>query len=251
MVLIKLLKEDDIIVVDRGFRDVVKYLEDLKFRVLMPALKRKRNQLSTYESNQSRFVIKIRWVVEAVHGANKQKFNFLDRKLDNKLLPKTGVFCRIACFLNNAYGKRFDSDIDLSKKIIAVMNSKKQEDNNLAKDIEANRWARRKVPFKTISSVDLIDFPELTEEELKIISTYSYQMSQTVLYLAELMNEDKTVKLQYVKAKPNVIKLQIRSRHINLKTYRCFMEYEPNSNKICGIKRYFCDCANGRRTSII
>uniref|UniRef100_A0A1B6DD45 Transposase IS4-like domain-containing protein n=1 Tax=Clastoptera arizonana TaxID=38151 RepID=A0A1B6DD45_9HEMI len=67
--LIKLLKKDDIILVDRGFRDVIVHLEELGFKVLMPALKGKRNQLTTSESNESRFVTKTRWVVEAVYMA--------------------------------------------------------------------------------------------------------------------------------------------------------------------------------------
>ncbi|XP_044586031.1 uncharacterized protein LOC123266063 [Cotesia glomerata] len=246
--LIKLLKKGDIIVVDRGFRDVIVYLEELGFKVLMPALKGKRNQLTTDESNESRFVTKIRWVVEAVHGDIKQKFRILDHKLDNKLLPKTGVFCRIACFLHNEFGKRLDSDLDLSEKIIAAMNSKKFQDNTLASEVETNRWARRKVPFATITSDMLTDFPELTEQELKILFTGSYQMSQAVSYLAEMMDENETIILYYLKITPNIIKFKVRSRHIKSKTYHCFVEYQSDKNDISGITRYCCDCANGRRT---
>lgn len=243
-----MLKKGDIIVVDRGFRDVIVYLEELGFKVLMPALKGKRNQLTTDESNESRFVTKIRWVVEAVHGDIKQKFRILDHKLDNKLLPKTGVFCRIACFLHNEFGKRLDSDLDLSEKIIAAMNSKKYQDNTLASEVETNRWARRKIPFATITSDILTDFPELTEQELKILFTGSYQMSQAVSYLAEIMDENGTIILYYLKITPNIIKFKVRSRHINSKTYHCFVEYQSDKNDISGITRYCCDCANGRRT---
>ena len=246
--LIKLLKQDDIIVVDRGFRDVIEHLNELGFQVLMPALKGKRSQLTTEESNESRFVTKIRWVVEAVHGDIKQKFRLLDHKLDNKLLPKTSSFCRIACFLHNEFGTRLDSDHDLSDKIIVAMNLKKDQDNTLALEVETNRWARRKVPFTTITSEDLTDFPELTEQELKILFTGSYQMTQAVSYLAEMMDESERITLQYVKVRPNIIKLEVRSRHINSKTYRCFVEYHPDNNDISGVKRYCCDCANGRRT---
>lgn len=88
----------------RGFRDVKKDLEEKNFKILMPALKGKRKQLSTEESNQSRFVTKIRWAVEAVHGILKQKYRLLDHKIDNKLIPKVGVYFRIASFLT--FGKR-------------------------------------------------------------------------------------------------------------------------------------------------
>ena len=68
----------------------------------MLVLKGKRNQLTTDESNQSRFVNKIRWVVEAVHGHIKQKFKLLDHKLDNNLQLKTHFFVefRTSCIIN-------------------------------------------------------------------------------------------------------------------------------------------------------
>lgn len=74
------------------------------FIVLMPALKGKRNQLSTKESNQS-IVTKIRWTVEAIHGIIKQKYRLLDKVIDNKLLPKIGLYFKIAAFLYNQFGK--------------------------------------------------------------------------------------------------------------------------------------------------
>ncbi|GAB1860468.1 SWIM-type domain-containing protein [Camponotus japonicus] len=103
----KFLKEGDIFVLDRGFRDIKDILEKENFRVLMPALKGKRKQLSTEESNESRFVTKIRWAVESVHGVLKQKYRLLDHKTDNKLIPKIGSYFRIASFLNNTFGKGF------------------------------------------------------------------------------------------------------------------------------------------------
>jgi len=64
--LCKLLKEDDYVVLDHGFRDVKAELELKKINVLMPALKGKHKQLTTNELNESRYVTKIRWAVEAV-----------------------------------------------------------------------------------------------------------------------------------------------------------------------------------------
>lgn len=243
-----LLKKGDIIVVDRGFRDVVAPLEELGLTVLIPAHKGNRPQLTSRESNDSRFVTKVRWPVEAVHGDIKQKYRLLDHKLDNKLLPKVRSYCRIACFLHNEFGKRLDSDDGMSDQVIAMMNLQHAKENTLAIEVDNNRWARRKVPFSTITSNDLLDFPELSERDLKILFTGSYQLSQAVSYLAEMLIENDTITLQYVKATPNILKFQVRSRHINSKTYRCFIEYRSNINTISGIHRYSCDCANGRRT---
>ncbi|XP_043287510.1 uncharacterized protein [Venturia canescens] len=246
--LIKLLKTGDMFVVDRGFRDVKEYLEELGFQVLMPALKGKRSQLTTTESNESRFVTKVRWVVEAVHGILKQKYRVLDHKLDNKLLSKVRSYCRIVCFLNNEYGKRLDSDKDLSEEVVSLMKSRKDQDNSLANEVEISRWARRKVPFTSIKSDDLLDFPEMTEKGLKILFTGSYQFSQAVSYLAEIMDDNNNINLRYVKTNEKILKIEVRSRHIKAKTYRCFIDYRPNVIGISGIRRYSCECANGRRT---
>ena len=58
--LCKFLEKYDVFVLDRGFQDVKRDLEDKNFTVLISALKGKRKQLTAAESYQSRFVTKIR-----------------------------------------------------------------------------------------------------------------------------------------------------------------------------------------------
>lgn len=245
--LCKLLKEDDYAVLDRGFRDVKAELELKKIKVLMPGLKGKRKQL-TNESNESRYVTKIRWAVEAVHGILKQKYRMLDHKLDNKMLPKVGTYFRIASFLNNLFGKRLKSDADFSYEILERMKARRHIENSLADEFEEKGWLRKKIMFQSLSSNDLLDFPEMTEKDLKILFTGSYQLSQAVSYLAEMVDKDEKVNLQFVKDQTNVLKLQVQSRHISRKVYRCFVKYKPNSVGILGLLQYACECANGRRT---
>ena len=79
----------------------------------MPALKGKRNQLTTKEANQSRSVTKIRWSVESVHGIIKQKYRLLDHIINKKLLSNVGLYFKIAAFLHNQFGKTLKSDAHL------------------------------------------------------------------------------------------------------------------------------------------
>lgn len=69
--------------------------------------------------------------------------------------------------------------------------------------------------FQSISSDDLLDFPEMTEKDLEILFTESYQLSQAVFYLAEMVDKDGKVNLQIVKDQTNVLKLQVQSRYIS------------------------------------
>ena len=55
-----LLREGDVFIMDRGFRDVVDNVKERGYKYLMPALKGKRKQLPTIEANGSRFVTKVR-----------------------------------------------------------------------------------------------------------------------------------------------------------------------------------------------
>ena len=214
-------------------------------------MKGKRPNLSTTESNVSRYVTKLRWVVEAVHGILGKKYKLLHQQLDNKLLPKAGAYCRIACFLNNHFGKRLNSDKDgggLQGIIIERMLNSNQSENTLALEAETARWSRRPTTTIKLTSQEIIDFPEMTERDLKIFFSGTYQLRQAVCYLAELTDDSNNINLEYIKIKPNIIKVLIRSRHINSKTYKCYIEYKPNSIGYSGILRHACDCANGLRT---
>ena len=203
----KFLKEGDVFVLDRGFRDIKEKLEERNFKILMPALKGKRKQLSTKESNESRFVTKIRWAVESVHGVLKQKYRLLDHKIDNKLIPKTGLYFRIASFLNNTFGKRLQSDVDNFDDILKRMHSQRNVQNTLAPEVEEKGWLRRKLPFKSVTSEDILDFPETTERDLKILFTGTYQLAQAVSYLAEMIDTYDKLRIEYVKDESNVFKL--------------------------------------------
>ncbi|KAI4482004.1 hypothetical protein M0804_009023 [Polistes exclamans] len=243
-----LLEPGDVFVVDRGFRDVQAHLEEKGYQVLMPALKGKRNRLTTTESNASRYVTKIRWAVEAVHGMLKQKYRLLDQKFDNKMLPRIGSFYRIASFLHNRYNKRLASDAEYFDEIVEMMESRNNTDNTLAEEVDKNGWQRKKLPFETISSCDLMNFPEMTEKDLKLLFTGSYQYKQAISYLAEMMDESDNITIQFVKDQTNVLKAQVQSRHIGRKAYRCFIEYKPDTIGWSGISRYCFECANGLRT---
>lgn len=88
----------------------------------------------------------------------------------------------------------------------------------------------------------------MTERDLKIFFTGTYQLGQAISYLAELMDENDELNVDYLKESQRILKLQVQSRHINSKKYNCYIEYNPDSIGPCGITRYFCECSNGMRT---
>lgn len=175
--------------------------------------------MSTKESNESRFVTKVRWAVEAIHGIIKQKYRLLDKVIDNKLLPKIGLYFKIAAFLHNQFGKALRSDAILSEEIVVRIKHQIDCENTLANEAEEEGWFRKKLMFQSITSNDLLDFPEMTEKDLKILFTGSYQLSQAVSYLAELINNDGSINLQFVQDKKNILKVQVQCQDTLVENY--------------------------------
>lgn len=54
--------------------------------------------------------------------------------------------------------------------------------NTLADVVHQNGWQRKKLPFQTISSEALEDFPEMTEKDLRVFFTGSYQLKQCIVF---------------------------------------------------------------------
>jgi len=244
-----ILQKDDYVIVDRGFRDAVEALSEKGYHVLMPVCKGKKPQLSSEEANISRKVTKMRWVIEAVHGAIAQKYKLLHHSLHNSLLPRVGVLCKIVAFLHNRYGKRLASDGDSWMAVIDYLKSRMDVANTLSEEVVEQRWNRQKSKLHQLSSTELLDFPQLSEDALKLLFTGSYQFSQAVSYLAELMDADGNIAVQYVLATPTILKAEVRSRHIQSKMYRVYLDYLPYGNDHRSIRRYCCDCPNGNRTA--
>jgi hypothetical protein len=79
----KWTREGDVFVVDRGFKDSVDFLNELGITTEMPAfLDKGQKQLTTEQSNTSRLVTKIRWVVQSANGRLKS-WKYFDKVLPN------------------------------------------------------------------------------------------------------------------------------------------------------------------------
>ena len=132
--------------------------------------------------------------------------------------------------------------------MVERMHTQKSIENTLAIEAVKEGWFRKKLSFQSITPEDLLDFPEVTKRDLKILFTGSYQLSQAVSYLAEMVNKEGTLNTENVKDEKNVLKLKVLSRHIFRTTYRCFSRYKLNSVGVSGLTHYACECANGIRT---
>jgi len=75
-----------------------------------------------------------------------QKFKLL-HQLDNKLLHSAASYCKIACFLINAFGKRLNADVGIYEQIVDHMISKRNYDNTLVTEVETQKVKSIKITF--------------------------------------------------------------------------------------------------------
>ncbi|KAJ8687674.1 hypothetical protein QAD02_023468 [Eretmocerus hayati] len=98
------VQEGDIVLCDRGNRDVLRLLAQMDLITRTPALlDAGERQLSTEDANESRKVTKMRWIVEARNGHIKSIFQFLNQTMQIQHCPNLGDFNQIAGALINGY----------------------------------------------------------------------------------------------------------------------------------------------------
>lgn len=98
------LEPEDILLLDRGFRDAIPTLDELNLKHLMPhLLSKKQKQFTTEEGNESRKCTKIRWQVEAAHGKVKAKFPIFNSTFPVPYFDLVGPWYQICCAIFNKF----------------------------------------------------------------------------------------------------------------------------------------------------
>jgi hypothetical protein len=246
-----LLKKDDVFILDRGFRDVIDELEKKQYAAHMPALLEKnQDQLTTSQANQSRFVTKVRYVVEKLNAHLKRSFKAL-RDVQNKTLPHILKDYRIAGALINKYFSRLISDTEDGKEIVTQMKSRLNRENSLMKIVEEHEL-KKKSNFQKLDAVELTDFPHLDLPTIKTnITLGNYQLKQAIGYIAEHFDNGKyEIRLNednFILTNSKIVRVDFRSRHSNATKYRTYIKYLPGVNRASAVEDWYCSCKVGTR----
>ena len=167
---------NDVMLLDRGFRDIVKELEKtFRLKCKMPTCSK--TQLTSFQANHTRFLTKFRWVIEAVNGVFKMYFKALEKNR-NSMLSHIMLDFRIASALINCFFTKFICDKQDSKQIVALMKNKLSLKNNLEGFI-INKTKKNKSAFLAIESIDIVGFPKFDVNQIRIMITHgTYQIKQ-------------------------------------------------------------------------
>ncbi|CAF4655771.1 unnamed protein product [Rotaria sp. Silwood2] len=238
------LEPHDVLIVDRGFRDCLPRLSRLGYETYMPAfLKKAEKQLTTTEANLTRFVTKIRWVVESANGRIKT-WRFFDHVVPNSMLPIVGDLFSIICALINAYRPLLVRDVANDNKVADIMLSLMNESNKLKEYINSlNNERKSNLKWTQIDANNAVyDFPILSLEQLNDITLGWFQLKQAKRYTMEHLSKDGSFTVQIAKQRTDILRARIQSRHRAAVTYNLYIQYSTAK-----IEGWYCECLSGGR----
>ncbi|CAC5381038.1 unnamed protein product [Mytilus coruscus] len=216
------IKDDDVLVVDRGFRDAQAFLESLNLKVEMPCfIKKGQKQHTTEEANSSRLITKVRWVVESANGRVKQ-WRFLDKVVSNHIVPYIGDFVRIVSAFINCFRTPLINDF-CNEELGQTMLDRAQLSKHVQKYVEDNNLIRKKAIYSEVNGTEnVLDFPKLTLQQIRDITMGVYQLKQAPRYTESHLSDDNYM-LQTCRDRPNLLRVKLTSRHSSSRVYSLWL----------------------------
>lgn len=237
------VEEGDVFVVDRGFRDSIDILRELGVKTEMPAfLDKKQKQLSVQQSNTSRLVTKIRWVVESANARIKS-WKYFEKILPNSQLPYVGEFLQIVCGICNRYFPPLSSGDPQEDELIGTkMLYLAKQNNQLKEEIENENLDKiTKSKWEKLESSSLV-FPVMTEDEIRSMAIGIYHVNLAKSYIQEHMQDNAEFEVYTCKQSENLICVKLQSRHVSSKHHLLWIHFDA-----CSVRGWYCRCRSGSR----
>lgn len=255
-------RPNDVLLVDRGFRNVVRASQQFGSIVKIPPSASGRTQLTWQQANEARVVTMNRWPVEVVF-AHLKDFKIMSDIWYNKSLPeKYPDYIAICAKLVNLYNQRLYSNRGNEDRILQQYRSRRHYPNHLQPLVLDNRFTHRLPHFRNYNPFEEQLFPRLSYDELYIYCTGTYVLRLAPRYIKYMRNENiqlnpkvcldlshfNPARYNLILEEPRLFQLRFSSRYHSRKTYRCFILMDANIEGIEYIKQHYCTCLSGAET---
>ena len=191
-------QDDDVLLVDRGFRDAMDDIKNAGFTGKMPAFPVIPSAaLTVKQANASRLITKNRYIVEVINGWIKKYFKYFDNVIHNTTLTYLFEDVKIACLLHNFIlqpVKLSPLDIEIANRMLSLSD----EPNNLSILVEELNLNARRSIFERVDDARTT-FPAFTTEDLAKYTCGTYQMKMAASYYQDHVNKDGDFKFEVSK----------------------------------------------------
>lgn len=223
-------KDEDIVIVDRGFRDCVDFLSDLAYQVKMPHFLYEGNQHDSLEANESRIVTALRWVIESINGVVKT-WKYFQNKIQNLNIPYIGDDFSVCSLINKCKQNRLKISNDNDQFIATEMLKLVKKQNTLKKQIEnLPNSCRRLHNERLVCDLTEINFPHLSEEYIRSITFGIYQLKQAKSYTKEHLDDEGDYYFEILLPEKNLLRIKLRSRFRARTIYNTYIQFSKNKS---------------------
>lgn len=255
----------DILLLDRGFRDVVPTIERTGLVVKMPSLVQnsdRKGQLSTLEANKSRLVTALRYAVETRNGHLKTIWKMFNHNWSSFAQMNLGQDVEICVSLINKYFRTFESNRDIAPQVANRMLAKLREVNIVGNVVSKDRFQRLIKDFTRFNNY--AELPTLTKEHLFFISLGGYPIKQAESYTQMHIKQNNDQFIAWVcpdnicrnafqiffteTRDPLLFMLRLNSRFRSNKTHSVYVLIDRNGAEEKAVLGHYCECYNGWRT---
>lgn len=257
-------RQNDVFILDRGFRDSIPLLTSLGYTVCKPeTLSAGETQLSTEKANKSRLVTLCRWVVEVANGRFKRDFKIFRNKYFNLGSQNLMNDFKIAGAILNHFHPVLTDHPD-AQTILERANQRMNMQNYLANHVIRHQLNRHRASFVHINAQmpQLNVFPIMEMSDLVLFSLGIYQIKQAHSYYGEHIRPNGTFTVEVSEDvqlinipgissshETVLIRGRIKSRHISSRVYYTYILLKvAETNWQNCISDYYCSCIIGKRT---
>lgn len=259
------LLQGDILLLDRGFRDVVQAVERKGLVVKMPSLIQagtgKKGQLLTKDANRSRLVTALRFVVETRNGHLKIIWKIFNTILSAYSQVHLSTDVEICYALINKYYGTFESNRGNAIEVANRMISKLDEENLVGNVVTTDRFQKHIKDFTPFNDFD--ELPQLSKRNLFFISLGEYSIKQAESYTQVHVKQNDNQFLVWAcpeevcrssfpsfweNHEPALYITKLNSRFRSNKIHTTYVLIDCNGVDERAVLGYYCDCYNGWRT---
>lgn len=261
------LNANDVFLLDRGFRDCGRLLEERGFIVKMPEFITKADktgQLTPKKANDSRLVTACRFVIESRNGNMKTVWGIFSQVWATFDLPHLIDDYRIGAALINRYFNRIESNKYDADQIAREMITRKSDMNEFARIVGGCLFQRNVKNFYEVSLTTL-DLPTIEKDQFKNIALGSYQIAQIASYCIEALEKNdgrfvvytcpisitESIFADIIRQKdiehPIILRTTMYSRFSKSKKYAVYILIDKHAVGSDSVIEYCCECRHGLR----
>ncbi|OXA46688.1 hypothetical protein Fcan01_18211 [Folsomia candida] len=222
-----ILEDGDVLILDRGFRDAIEEAESQGLSVLVTML---------------------RWVVESANGRLKNKFRFFDNTIAASCFPKLPGFLKVAVSILNAFSPPLFTESDWNEQLVELVSSRLETENSVQMLVEEKNLQRKNALWKNADEDCVLEFPQLSMEELKNITLGPYQIKIGALYNNQHAPSGSGYEFFFHEEMADLVRAKLQSRFCKRGHHTLWIKFIPWGRGPEAIVGWYCLCKNGART---